>query len=954
MMALSRHMVTQRSRYVLFIFFFTTLLSKGQCPDKNFLEKRIVYLRDSSKFSSQQQLAELHGYLDKMQSCPYRNDSTHARLAKRIGGLYYQEADYLNAIKYYRQSIDIITANANKPSVNLTDLPGSYYWLSMMYEALHMMKERMIALDSSYKVALRIHHVDPACLRALYKWGEYFFDLGDYRRCIDYMQQCESIVKKYANLIGPEIQEEFISGSLLWQVKALLEIKQYQDAEKMLSSRIEECKRAGLNNNLGTVFSQLAELQLRKGDYNKALLFYNKAFRNDQQVGYDFNCKQTLKDIGYNIYFLHFNDANKALAYYARALAIINRDQTLNSADIAESLDLFRLIANVFTKKGQYNSAYYYFQRAFDQIRPGIDENGILQSAQEGLSQYKKIHYVTSVLIDKADSYRRQFETTREANVLRQAIRIYKIAAQFLDKIKESQSDLQSKLFWRSDSRRLFEGAIEACHLSNDADQAFYFFEKSRAVLLQDQLNEQRWLGESDIMRQTQLTKKIVQLERQLKSLDKSSSNYSALENDLFNAKQEFEDVQRLVKRNNPLYYQSFFADDTIQVRDVRRKLLTDHQALLEVFAGDSGVYLMVITFQKSILKKTDKGTFDKLTNACIGYISNENALNRNFDSFVSLSQQLQQLLFHDIKLLPGRIIISPDGKYFPFEALITGRTPLKYFVEDYAVSYTYSARFLLNNFASNSSVTSGSFMGCAPVNYASSLASLSGSDQSLQRMENYFSHPANFVRDNATKNNFLKQYYKYKIIQLYTHATDGGSTGEPVIYFADSALSLSDLFYENKPATSLIVLSACETAGGKLYNGEGVFSFNRQFAALGIPSSISNLWQANNESSYRLTELFYKYLAKGLPLDVALQSAKKEFLTSADRENKLPYFWAASILIGQSNPIHFQRSFRWAWAALFGITLVGAAWLGTRAIQRRRVRSLKVGAKKNKEKVTA
>ena len=36
------------------------------------------------------------------------------------------------------------------------------------------------------------------------------------------------------------------------------------------------------------------------------------------------------------------------------------------------------------------------------------------------------------------------------------------------------------------------------------------------------------------------------------------------------------------------------------------------------------------------------------------------------------VSKQLYQLIFRDEKLPKGRIVISPDGQYFPFEALIT------------------------------------------------------------------------------------------------------------------------------------------------------------------------------------------------------------------------------------------------------------------------------------------
>src|SRR6185295_9328654 len=228
-------------------------------------------------------------------------------------------------------------------------------------------------------------------------------------------------------------------------------------------------------------------------------------------------------------------------------------------------------------------------------------------------------------------------------------------------------------------------------------------------------------------------------------------------------------------------------------------------------------------------------------------------------------------------------------------------------------------------------------FMGVAPVQYTNGLPALSGSDASLARIQNYFRHATNSIGNKASKTNFMADYYNYKIIQLYTHASDSGNTGEPVIYFSDSMLSLSDLFYRGKPATSLIVLSACETANGKLYNGEGVFSFSRQFAALGIPSSISNLWQVDNRSSYQITELFYKYLSKGMPLDVALQRAKKEFKSISSKEKNLPYYWAASVLVGRGDAIPLRKSFPWMWVtAIFLILLfVFAGW---KIMRRRKV----------------
>jgi len=917
------------------LFFFATL-AMGQCPDKKFLEGRMAALVNSSQ---QKDLSELSGYLDKIRYCPYRNDSTHARLARRIGWMYAKNGDYLNGVKYFSQCVNIITTNADRPAINITDLPGSYYWLSTAYESLNMVKERMTALDSCYKVSMRINYVDYSTMRALYEWGQYFFNLGDYHRCIDYMQRCESLLKAYPKIGLASIREEFMSGSLLWQTKALLELKQYEEAEKTLNSRMEDCKRAGQYNNLGAIFSQLAELQLRKGNYKKALFFYTNAFKNDQRAGYNLNCKQTLKDIGYNIHFLHDINFSKALEYYKRALSLINKDTSLKAADMSESVDLYRLIATLFCQQGQYDLAYHYFQEAFDQINLGTNEMKILQGNQESIIQFKKIHHITSLIIDKGDAYRRQFETTMQRTRIQEAIRVYKAADQFLDKIRTAQPDLESKLFWRSDSRRLYEHAIDACYLASDFLGAFYFFEKSRAVLLQDQLNEQKSLGLADIMKQTQLNKRILPLERELKTLDDSSKAYSDLHDELFSLQKELQNAKEVIKTTNPLYYQNFMSNDSVTIKDVQERILENHQALVELFDGDSAVYVFVISKQRSYLQKINKTAFENLSTAYVRYLSDPDLLNRSFDSFTDISNQLYQLIFGKINLPPGRIIISPpDGRYFPFESLVTKQKPHTYFVENYAVSYTYSARYLLNNFLANLSSSSRTFIGIAPVRF-SGLGALTGSDQSLKNIRRYFRNAASFVGAKATKNNFLKEYYRYEIIQLYTHATDSSSSGDPAISFADSTLLLSDLLYENRPASSLIVLSACETGNGRLYNGEGVFSFNRQFAALGIPSCVSTLWQADNKSTYEITEIFYKYLSKGEPLDVALQSAKKEFYHSSNREHQLPYYWAVSILVGKSDSIQLQKPLPWKWAtaaaAVLALVGLGIWWAKRRKSQK-------------------
>jgi len=845
---------------------------------------------------------------------------------QRIGAAYFHLPDYLKATYYTKQAIDIINSNAGKPSINVSHNIRNYYYLGWFYDSLGNEGEKWKAYDSCISIAMRLNSSDAYGVLALDRKVEHFFDVGDYQNCINYSIIFEKISLRYADNENKDKGYQFALTSVLFRVNALIKFGDYKTAEELLLSRIDYCKKTGLAKYLGTIYQQLADLQIRQRNYKRALLNYKQAFKYAIEEKDSIACLIVLNNLGYDIYFKGFNDLNKSIAYCKKALVYGSNE---NSENRFELLNVLGNLASLYAHKGLNDLASFYFQAALNQIKPGMNEESLLNSSMEDFSRHRHMHYLSDLLLDKGDDLIEQYKGSRENNLLNAAIKTYKLTDRLLDKIKYQQTEIQSKLLWRSDSRRLYEHAVDACYLQMNYSDAFYFFEKSRAALLQDQLNEQNWSGENNILKQTQLEKQTQQLQRELSGTDKSSQRHSELEDKIFSAKQELERLRGIIKTNNPLYYQNFVDTNFITLKDVQGRILKDRQALVELFAGDSAVYTLVVTSQRSYLQKINKNDFDRLSDTYRNFISDPKLLNEKSDLFKKIALELYELIFQNIVLPAGRIIISPDGKYFPFEALVTNAQPLTYFLEDHAVSYTYSARYLLNNFAVNLTLHSNTFVGFAPVQYASALPELAGSDKSLQRMRNYFSKTTNFIRKDASKNNFLNEYYKYKIIQLYTHATDSGYTGEPMIYFSDSVLSLSDLFYEGKPSTSLVVLSACETANGKLYNGEGVFSFSRQFAALGIPTSVSNLWQVDNQSTYKLTELFYKYLSRGLPSDVALQRAKKEFRkTISSKEQDLPYYWAAPVLIGQSNAIISVKPFQWQWLALLGALLFLALFI--------------------------
>jgi len=909
------------------------MAARGQCPGKDSLHRRISFLKNSA-IPATDQLKELLHYESLIKNCPYNNDSTHEILLRRIATICIGLGDFTNAALHLDRACNLIVDNAGSLQINRKQVVTDYYFLSTVYDSLHNTTEKRKAQDLCIDMSLRFHipsHI--AALRCRYAREEYLFDIGDYHRCADEAQTCERLANDYvaaASAGDAKLGRSIVRSSHGWRVEALLRMGEFETAEQMLTNKAAEYKKNGLTSYLGFFNAELAEVQLHKGNHQKALEYFNRSLQYYKAAHLGFDYKQTLKAMGEELYFDYFHDAAKAMQCYHAALQHNRPLAQRSRLDSIEDASILSNIANAWVQFGNYDSAFACFRQAFNLVKPGSDETGILNSSDEDMGTLKKIHYLASLLIDKADAYRKKYTATGDKNAVSEANRIYRVTDQLLGRINTTQHDLQSRLFWRADTRRLYEHAIDLCWLQDNADAAFYFFEKSRAVLLNDQLAGQWLQGGDAIAREGTVKRMLPQLEQQLKAAGPGTKKYTDLKNALNAARKELDSLGQQIKLHNPLYYQGFLDTSHTTLADVRNTLLNDHASLFEIFYGDSAVYALLATTGHSWLNRIDKGVYDSSVQLYLSYLRNPAMLNRDFNGYAHAAKGLYTLIFNNHPLPKGRIIVSPDGRSFPLEALITDIASSRYMLYDYAVSYTYSARYLQNNFAVNAAAPAGNFLGVAPVRYRGMpLAALEGSDQSLERIGAYFGSSLNLVTGEASREHFLSAFSNYRFIQLYTHSSDSSSNKEPVIYFADLPLYLSDLIPKSKPAAQLIVLSACETGNGRFYRGEGVFSFNRGFAALGIPCSVSNLWSVDNTSTYRITELFYKYIAEGLPLDIALQKAKIQFIKMSDNQEKqLPYYWAASIVIGKANAINYPRSFNWVWIGGLLVLLVFGGWV--------------------------
>jgi CHAT domain-containing protein len=139
---------------------------------------------------------------------------------------------------------------------------------------------------------------------------------------------------------------------------------------------------------------------------------------------------------------------------------------------------------------------------------------------------------------------------------------------------------------------------------------------------------------------------------------------------------------------------------------------------------------------------------------------------------------------------------------------------------------------------------------------------------------------------DAATPEAVLRAASGYSVLHFAAHAhpnpseparafvTLGGPDGTASrLYALDvGALSL---------VGSLVVLSGCDTGGGRLLAGEGVLSLGRAFLAAGADAVVATLWPIG-EPSVPLVGRFYEELAEGADAGGALRAAKRAMARKA------------------------------------------------------------------------
>lgn len=878
------------NKLVIIIGILIEITAFAQCPDYSKLQESLLVDNYKNSFQS---LKELRTWEAKWATCKFKKDSLYGILLYKISTL---EKNPEHALRFANQGLMIFQNNDTK----ISSLPKIHRQIGWCIFTLNDYKNAKLAFEKAIKVG-EFYSQREEIAKNYRNLSYIYLSEGDYESALLKIERGLSVALKTMNrsLIAQLYIEK---GNILRRIQKFEEALQSNDLalknaflekDKELIARSYELK--------GRIHSDLKSVELSVLDYEKALLYVedlNPSFRTT-----------VLLNIGF-LYLDKLKQFDEALKYFNEALNL--------SKDSYQKLLILDNIAYTLSQKKQFLIALETYQEAFKQVNVNFNGNIKENPKNETLNSFSKKTSILTLMKDKAGTWVDFYNFDRNKSHLRNALNTYLTADRLIDVMRFEHIGTQSKFFWRNKTRSIYESAIETCFLLKDYEKAFYFFEKSRSVLLNDKLNElgaKQKLSEVDFQKEKFFLKQITDLNA---SIEKASTTKqkSDLNNKLLDSQEKQDRFIKSLETKNPAYYQMKYDTTTVSLKQFQNYLSSFKGQAVEYFIGDSATYAIVVSPNSVSLKKLSYNTAN--TQQFLDFCSKNINTKTELSQFLKVSSGIYRSLVLPLNLQKGRLIISQDGAFMPFEALSKSVIERQYLLDDFIISYTYSAQFLLRNTQKSTFLPQNKFLGIAPVNYNTpNLNSLKGSAESLDNIAKRYFWSSKCIDEEGTKKAFLTQAKNHQIVQIYTHAFADSNDTEPQIYFADSTLKISDLNSEERFKTNLLVLSACKTGVGKVAKGEGVLSLARGFSMLGIPATITSLWSIEDKNTYTLTELFYQYLNQGLPKDEALQKAKIEFIEQ--NEGATPYTWAGMILIGDTSSIASNYWIIW----LIGVLLL-------------------------------
>jgi len=585
-----------------------------------------------------------------------------------------------------------------------------------------------------------------------------------------------------------------------------------------------------------------------------------------------------------------------------------------------------QLVAEVYRDEGNLAAAKQYYQSSLDSLNSTKYLDNPIEIQYKALS-LNILDELLSISINENDH--------KSAGLL-----IDRIIG-LIDVFRLENYNSSHKTFWATTNLRIIEKAAAYLVSQKEYAKAFELIEKNKSNLLANnlKLGDDRGftnISDSLLLKEKELRNEIKSKKKLIKDALENNPKSEAVLNQkeiLTNLGFQLESIISKIEKDNPQYYKLKYDVSNLSYEYVKKNLKPS-TVVFEYFIGIENAFLFAISSKD--IKVYELHEFESLRGDILTYYNMIKDPSSSIEAMNDLRSKLTDALLNDALSELGNevreIVFVPDDilNNMPFDLL---GNFIENPNENSLVTYNQYSLKLWNMLQDNTaSDKTYDFVGYAydsgNTNYVAERSCLDigstnlvCSQEELNIIEKAIPNKEALLL-NQSMRALLEKANDTKILHLATHACVDASNNEfSRIYFNDDHLSNVDLRLKDINA-DLVVLSACETGFGKVIKGEGTMSIAKGFFHAGAKSAVVSLWPVDDCTTSELMAYFYKELNAGSTKDVALNTAKKEYLQKAHHSRKHPYYWAGFVLIGDNAAI-WPLSNKWPYLIGFSIIIL-------------------------------
>jgi len=816
-----------------------------------------------------------------------------AQALNNAGLVHFDQGDFGRALERYRQSLALSeSAQDDAGTARTLNNIGAVYMdageLSLAWQNF----EKALALGEKL-------HSSRVISNALGNMAIVHGRRGDYLQAFSLLKRSYDLHEPAGDKRTLAIDLENLGDVFFWQGN-------YPQAQEYFQRELTESESAHLKPMTATALMSLGQIAELGGNLPEAISKYQKSLSITEELGDKPLSASTLAFIASAQ--AASGDLARSLEYYQRAVDL------QRTAAPAEVPLILAQMAAVYNRKGEFSPA--------------------LRTAGEALES-AEVSGLREVL------WRAHLEQGKAQRGLGAPAVAEGEFAKAISTIENLRLDVAGG---ESERENFFEDKLEPYHRMLDLlvaagrnEQAFDYAERAKARVLLDVFKNGRTelpalMSAADQRQEETLRVKLASLNAQLlRGRERlPRAQLVSLTAELERARGEYETFETALYAQHPEWRAQTGAVEPATLDQALALIPETGTAFVEFVVTDEKVFALVAAggARSQSSGKIDVFTAPVTRAQLTARVQRfrEQLASRDL-GFRGTAADLYRLLLAPAKadLLHKRhLIIVPDGALWelPFQALVDSNG--RYLLEDAAISYAPSLTALKamqqvkQERRATSSPTELLAMGNPTWGGQSSqrvksvyrdedLGNLPLAETEVRRLGQIYGEGRShiFVGKEARESRFKTEAGDAKVLHLATHGILNNASplysylllaGESADDSEDGLLEARELL-QMKLRAELVVLSACETARGRVGAGEGIIGLSWALFVSGVPSTVLSQWKVESASTSRLMVAFHQNRKKNMNDAEALRAAALS--VRKDPASEHPFYWAPFIVIG-------------------------------------------------------